>query len=98
MNPQELKYLQDYLVKLTHVGYVNRDPQAAEAISAAFACQIDAPYLAVQRCLQLEEALAAAQARIAQLEQAAAHNEAARKTIMRLPTLAAEAGRSVVIS
>jgi hypothetical protein len=48
--------------------------------------------------LQLEEALAAAQARIAQLEQAAAHNEAARKTIMRLPTLAAEAGRSVVIS
>lgn len=68
MTSQELNYLENYLVKLTHVGYVNRDPQAAEAIAVAFSRQIDAPYLAVQRCLQLEQALAAAQAQIAQLE------------------------------
>ena len=69
MNSQELQTLEDYLLKLTHVGYVNRDPLAAQAIAVAFSRQIDAPYLAVQRCLQLEQALATANAKIAQLEQ-----------------------------
>lgn len=69
MTPQELKQLDDYLLRLTHVGYVNRDPQAAELIAVAFSRQIDAPYLAVQRCLQLERELAKARARIEQLEQ-----------------------------
>lgn len=69
MNTQELKTLEDYLLKLTHVGYVNRDPLAAQAIAVAFSQQMDAPYLAVQRCLQLEQALADANAKIAQLEQ-----------------------------
>lgn len=69
MNAKDLQQLQDYLVKLTHVGYVKRDPQAAEVIAAAFSLQIDAPYLAVQRCLQLESALAEAYAKIARLEQ-----------------------------
>lgn len=68
MTQQELKQLDDYLLKLTHVGYVNRDPQAAELIAVAFARQMDAPYLAVQRCLELERRLAQAQARIEQLE------------------------------
>lgn len=69
MTPQELTQLEDYLLKLTHVGYVTRDPQAAELIAVAFARQMDAPYLAVQRCLQLERELAQARARIAALEQ-----------------------------
>jgi len=69
MTQQELKQLEDYLLKLTHVGYVNRDPQAAELIAVAFARQMDAPYLAVQRCLQLEGELAEARARIEQLEE-----------------------------
>jgi Uncharacterized protein conserved in bacteria (DUF2076) len=68
MTPQELKQLEDYLLKLTHVGYVSRDPQAAELIAVAFARQLDAPYLAVQRCLELERQLAQARARIQQLE------------------------------
>ena len=69
MTPQELKQLEDYLLKLTHVGYVSRDPQAAELIAVAFARQIDAPYLAVQRCLELERELMKAKARIQQLEE-----------------------------
>ena len=68
MTSQEQKQLEDFLVQLTHVGYLNKDPQAAEAIAAAFSRQPDAPYLTVQRCLQLEQSLAAANARIAQLE------------------------------
>lgn len=68
MTPQEQQQLDDFLIRLTHVGYVNRDPMAAQAIAAAFSRQPDAPYLTVQRCLQLEQALAAANARIAQLE------------------------------
>ena len=69
MTPQELKQLEDYLLKLTHVGYVNRDPQAAELIAVAFARQIDAPYLAVQRCLELERELMKAKTRLQQLEE-----------------------------
>ena len=70
MTSQELKQLEDYLLKLTHVGYVNRDPQAAELIAVAFATQMDAPYLAVQRCLQLEKELAEAKSIIEALERA----------------------------
>ena len=68
MTPQEKQQLEEFLVQLTHVGYVDKDPQAAEAIAAAFSCQPDAPYLTVQRCLLLNEALIEAQARIAELE------------------------------
>ena len=68
MTPQDLEQLEAYLLKLTHVGYVDRDPQAAELIAVVFARQIDAPYLAIQRCLQLERELVQARARIEQLE------------------------------
>ena len=68
MTPQEKQQLEEFLVQLTHVGYVDKDPQAAEAIAAAFSQQPDAPYLTVQRCLLLNEALIEAHARIAELE------------------------------
>ena len=68
MSPQEQKQLEDFLVQLTHVGYVNKDPQAAEAIAGAFSRQPDAPYLTVQHCLLLNEALESARARIRELE------------------------------
>ena len=68
MTPQEQQQLDDFLVRLTHVGYLNKDPMATQAIAAAFSRQPDAPYLTVQRCQQLEHMLAAATARIAQLE------------------------------
>ncbi len=68
MSPQECQQLHDFLIRLTHVGYVQKDPAAAEAVAAAFSVQPDAPYLAIRRCLQLEQALADAHARIAQLE------------------------------
>lgn len=68
MTPQEKQHLEEFLVELTHVGYVDKDPQAAEAIAAAFSQQPDAPYLTVQRCLLLNEALIEAHARIAELE------------------------------
>ena len=68
MTPQEKQQLDEFLVQLTHVGYVDKDPQAAEAIAAAFSCQPDAPSLTVQRCLLLNEALIEAHARIAELE------------------------------
>lgn len=69
MSPRDSQQLHDFLIRLTHVGYVQKDPQAAEAVAAAFSVQPDAAYLAVQRCLQLEKALAEAQERIAVLEQ-----------------------------
>ena len=68
MTLQEKQQLDEFLVQLTHVGYVDKDPQAAEAIAAAFSQQPDAPYLTVQRCLLLNEALIEAHARIAELE------------------------------
>jgi len=68
MTPQEKQQLDEFLVQLTHVGYVDKDPQAAEAINAAFSQQPDAPYLTVQRCLLLNEALVEAHTRIAELE------------------------------
>lgn len=68
MTPQEKQQLDEFLVQLTHVGYVDKDPQAAEAIAAAFSQQPDAPYLTVQRCLLLNEALVEAHTRIAELE------------------------------
>jgi hypothetical protein len=68
MTPQEKQQLEEFLVQLTHVGYVDKDPQAAEAIAAAFSQQPDAPYLTVQRCLLLNEALIEAHTRIAELE------------------------------
>ena len=68
MTPQEKQQLEQFLVQLTHVGYVDKDPQAAEAIAAAFSQQPDAPYLTVQRCLLLNEALIEAHTRIAELE------------------------------
>lgn len=68
MTPQEKQQLDEFLVQLTHVGYVDKDPQAAEAIAAAFSQQPDAPYLTVQRCVLLNEALIEAHTRIAELE------------------------------
>lgn len=78
MSLQTIQQLHDFLIRLTHVGYVQKDPQASEAIAAAFPVQPDAAYLAVQRCLQLEQALAEAQQRIDALEQQALLTATAR--------------------
>ena len=80
MTPQEKQQLEEFLVQLTHVGYVDKDPQAAEAIAAAFSQQPDAPYLTVQRCLLLNEALIEAHTRIAELEAREASANVPRST------------------
>ena len=80
MTPQEKQQLDEFLVQLTHVGYVDKDPQAAEAIAAAFSQQPDAPYLTVQRCVLLNEALIEAHTRIAELEAREASANVPRST------------------
>lgn len=85
MTPQEKQQLDEFLVQLTHVGYVDKDSQAAEAIAAAFSQQPDAPYLTVQRCLLLNEALVEAHTRIAELETREASASTPRATSFNAP-------------
>ena len=70
MNPQERELLQDFLRQLIEIRGVDKDPEAQALIDRAVAQQPDAAYLLVQRALLLEQALNAAKARIAELQNA----------------------------
>ena len=67
MNPQERALLQEFLQRLIQIRGIEKDPQADALIAQAVAQQPDAAYLLVQRALLLEQALEAAKAEIAQL-------------------------------
>lgn len=71
MTPQENEKLQQFLIQLNQAGGVQRDAEADAMISAAVSRQPDAAYLLVQRTLLQDQALEAAQARIAELERQA---------------------------
>lgn len=68
MTPQEHEKLQQFLSQLRQAQGVQRDPEADALINAAVSRQPDAAYLLVQRTLLQDQALEAAQARIAELE------------------------------
>ncbi|MGC0151615.1 DUF2076 family protein [Chromobacterium vaccinii] len=68
MTPQENQALQTFLTQLVQARGVAKDPQAEAAILQAAAQQPDAAYLLVLRCMQQEQALAAANAQIAKLQ------------------------------
>jgi hypothetical protein len=67
MNDQERALLDQFLEQLVRIRGVEKDPEADAMITRAFAHQPDAPYLAIQRALLLEQALNAAKAEIEQL-------------------------------
>jgi len=69
MTPQEQEKLQQFLIQLRQAQGVQRDPEADAMINAAVSRQPDSAYLLVQRTLLQEQALEAARARIAELEQ-----------------------------
>jgi len=69
MTPQEHEKLQQFLTQLRQAQGVQRDPEADAIINAAVSRQPDAAYLLVQRTLLQEQAIEAARARIAELEQ-----------------------------
>jgi hypothetical protein len=69
MTPQEHEKLQQFLDQMRQAQGVQRDPEADAIISAAVSRQPDAAYLLVQRTLLQEQAIEAARARIAELEQ-----------------------------
>lgn len=71
MTPQEHEKLQQFLGQLRQAGGVQRDAEADAMISDAVSRQPDAAYLLVQRTLLQDQALEAAQARIAELERQA---------------------------
>jgi uncharacterized protein len=68
MTPHERTLLQDFLLQLVQIRGVEKDPEADAMIARAVAQQPDAAYLLVQRALLLEQALNAAKAEIAQLQ------------------------------
>jgi hypothetical protein len=69
MTPQENEKLQQFLNQMRQAQGVQRDPEADALINAAVSRQPDAAYLLVQRTLLQEQAIEAARARIAELEQ-----------------------------
>ena len=69
MTPQEQEKLQQFLNQMRQAQGVQRDPEADAIINAAVSRQPDAAYLLVQRTLLQEQAIEAARARIAELEQ-----------------------------
>jgi hypothetical protein len=69
MTPQEHEKLQQFLSQMRQAQGVQRDPDADALINAAVSRQPDAAYLLVQRTLLQEQAIEAARARIAELEQ-----------------------------
>lgn len=71
MTPQENEKLQNFLGQLKQAQGVQRDPEADAMITAAVSRQPDAAYLLVQRTLLQDQALEAAQSRIAELERQA---------------------------
>jgi len=68
MNAQETAQLQQFLDTLVAAKGVTKLPDADQLIRQAFARQQDAAYLLVQRCMLLEQGLAQAKSRIAELE------------------------------
>jgi hypothetical protein len=72
MNPQEKVQLQQFLDNLVAANGVDKLPEADQLIRQAFSRQPDAAYLLVQRSMLLEQGLAQAKARIAELEEAQA--------------------------
>ncbi len=72
MNPQEKAQLQQFLENLVAANGVDKLPEADQLIRKAFSRQPDAAYLLVQRSMLLEQGLAQAKARIAELEEAQA--------------------------
>ena len=77
MNPQEQQLLNTFLAELGQVKGVVKDPAADALIRQTAAAQPDALYLLVQRCLLQDQALTAAQARIAALQQQLEQQKAA---------------------
>ena len=68
MSPQESQVLQNLLNQLVQTRGVTKDAQAVALINTALAQQPDAAYLLVLRVLMQDQALAQAQAQIAQLQ------------------------------
>lgn len=68
MTPDEHNLLTRFLDDLNGVKGVQKDPEAAAQITQALAANPDAPYLLVQHAILADQALATAQARIAELE------------------------------
>jgi hypothetical protein len=68
MTPQENEKLHHFLNQLVQVRNTSKDPEAQALIESALARQPDAAYLLVQRALILEQALDAARAQIADLQ------------------------------
>jgi hypothetical protein len=68
MNQQENQFLQDFLNQLVQARGIAKDPQADTLIASAVSQQPDAAYLLVQRALMAEQALNAAKAQIAALQ------------------------------
>ncbi len=68
MTPEERELLTRFLNDLTQARAGPKDPEAASLISQAINSNPDAPYLLVQHTVISDEALRAAQARIAELE------------------------------
>jgi hypothetical protein len=68
MTPRESQSLQQLLSQLVQVGEIAKDADAERLISKAASQQPNAVYLLVQRVMILEQALEAAQERIAALE------------------------------
>lgn len=68
MTPDERTLLTNFLRDLAQARASGKDPEAAAMISQAFAANPDAAYLIVQHAILSDQALQAAQARIAELE------------------------------
>lgn len=68
MNAQEAQLLQSFLDSLVQVRGVTKDSEAEALIARAVTQQPDAAYLLVQRALLQDQAIEAAQARLAELE------------------------------
>ncbi|MCQ8116398.1 DUF2076 domain-containing protein [Methylomonas rosea] len=68
MNSQERNQLSQFLSQLNEVRLPNKDAEAEALISDAVAKQPDAAYLLVQRALLQDQALSAAKAQIAELQ------------------------------
>lgn len=68
MTPDERQLLTRFLQDLSQARAGPKDPEAASLISQAINSNPDAPYLLVQHTVMADQALQAAQARIAELE------------------------------
>ena len=70
MTPDERNLLSRFLGDLTRITVAQKDPEAAGLIAQSLSTNPDAPYLLVQHAIIADQALATAQARIAELEDA----------------------------